>query len=168
MEIKRYSRLSLSEKITVLIVITAFILGVLASTISYKLYVKNLDSHHISLCNGALNLVGQTISGDELDRFIQDGTETPAYLAMEQRLKVILDSFPEITYLYVYQIFEDHCQVVFDIDTEDLPGETLGTSIDLDASFLPYMPQLLNGESIAPITSNDQYGWLLSRVPSHV
>ena len=161
-ERRPYKKHPLRDKFTYLIVGTAVILSVLAVAISYQLYIDKMDTHTVTICNGALNLVEMGITGDEVSAFLKEDVESPAYREKETQLKHVLDGFDEITYLYVYQITEDYCKVVFDIDTEDLPGEMLGTTIPLDDSFRPYLADLLAGREIEPVISDDQYGWLVS------
>ena len=38
---------------------------------------------------------------------------------MKKRIAAILESTPDIEYVYVYKILPDGCHVVFDIDTEE-------------------------------------------------
>jgi hypothetical protein len=40
-----------------------------------------------------------------------------------------------LTYAYVYQIQEDGCQVLFDIDTKDTPGAKPGEVEPFDEGF---------------------------------
>jgi hypothetical protein len=73
-----------------------------------------------------------------------------------------MESSPYIEYCYVYRIREDGCHVVFDPDTPDVPGEDPGTVIPFDNAFEDYLPALLRGEEINPVTSDETYGWLLT------
>jgi len=57
----------------------------------------------------------------------------------------------------------DGCHVVFDLDAADgEAGSDPGAVVAFDPSFEPYLPNLLKGEPIDPIISDDQYGWLLT------
>lgn len=73
------------------------------------------------------------------------------------------DRFPEVLYTYVYKIEPDGCHVVFDLDASDgEPGYDPGEVLPFDKSFEPYVPDLLAGNPIDPIISNDTFGWLLT------
>ena len=79
------------------------------------------------------------------------------YLKTEESLKKIADSFAALEYLYVYRIEEDGCHVVFDVDESAyVPVQKF------DESFKPLIPNLLAGENIEPMVTDDTYGWLLS------
>ena len=43
-----------------------------------------------------------------------------------------------------------------------MTGDSVGSIIEFDDGFLPYLPALLNGENIEPIITDDGYGWLLT------
>ena len=163
MEHKPYRRWSLRNKITLLIVATSVILGTLAITIATVLYIHRSDERYTELCAGAAKLAAAYVPGDRVNAFLDAGEETPEYLGVEQRLATLRNSFPPLTYVYVYQIREDGCHVVFDLDTPDTPGGSLGDVVPFDESFSgEYYDQLMAGESIPPVTSNESYGWLLS------
>ena len=97
-----------------------------------------------------------------MEEFISIGRTSWEYDQAEKRLYVLRDSFPEIEYIYAYQILPDGCHVVFDLDTDELEGAPIGTVVEFDESFDKYLPALLAGEDIDPIVTDDTYGWLLT------
>lgn len=159
---KTAKRLSLRNKITLIIVVTATILGSLAIYIGLSIYIDETRERYISLCDGIATAMTQIVPGNKIDSFLEDGVETDAYKAVEAELVCLQKSFPEVQYLYVYDVLPEHCTVVFDLDTPDLTGGFLGDAVDHDPSFAKYREQLLRGEAIEPVVSNDQYGWLLT------
>ncbi len=66
------------------------------------------------------------------------------------------------SFLYVYQIHEDGCHVVFDLDTDDFPATKPGEVVPFDTAFEKYVPDLLAGREIPPVISKDFYGHLLT------
>ena len=72
------------------------------------------------------------------------------------------ESTQDIEYVYVYKILPDGCHVVFDLDTDDVAGEELGTVVAFDESFSDIVPELLAGKAIDPVITDDTYGWLLT------
>ena len=60
------------------------------------------------------------------------------------------DAYPDIVYLYVYQIREDGCHVVFDLDTDNVPASQPGEVEDFDQSFSHCIPDLLAGKTVDP------------------
>ncbi|MBO4452450.1 MAG: HD domain-containing protein [Clostridia bacterium] len=79
------------------------------------------------------------------------------YIAAEDALNNIKDSFGNLQYLYVYRVREEVCQVVFDVDPE-----AYAPFVENDASFASMLPALLAGENIDVIITNDTYGWLMT------
>ena len=65
-------------------------------------------------------------------------------------------------YVYCYQILEDGCHVVFDLDTEDTPGGEPGDIVEFDEAFMPYIDDLFAGKRIEPIESDETFGWLIT------
>ena len=84
------------------------------------------------------------------------------YRETENLLSEIRSSSVDIEYVYVYKIMRDGCHVVFDVDSDDDPGREAGFVEPIEDGFIDYLPALLNGEHIDPITTNDSYGWLLT------
>ncbi len=157
-----YKKYSLSTKITALIVCTACVLGLLAIAINYRIYCNELEDLSERQCNSMISFVERKLQPNELNSFLQNGIQTDRYLSLKSELETLLSSFSDITYLYVYKIDEEGCHVIFDCDTPELQGESLGTVIDYDPAFEQYMDDLLQGKDIPPVISNDLYGWLLT------
>ena len=109
--------------------------------------------------NGAAMLAARAIDGDRINDWLADGKDDE-YNATFDTLNDILENTPYLKYLYIYQIREDGCHVVFDTDPEEA-GE-LGELQEFDETFLPYVPSLLEGKGIDMIESNDSFGWLLT------
>lgn len=157
-----FGKNSLRSKTVALIAISALILGVLATTISSVLYSNTMTEHYITTATSVANMEVNALDPDDIRRYLTTLETDEAYFETEAALNNLRDSVPEIEYIYVYQVRETDCVVVFDADTPDLPGEELGTLIPFESAFLPYMDDLLAGREIPPIISNDMYGWLLT------
>ena len=97
-----------------------------------------------------------------IDTYFKEGDDSAVYAETEEHLYDIYNSSSDIQYIYVYQIREDGCHVVFDLDTPDMDGGNLGDFVDFDEAFMPYVPNLLRGESIEPIISDETFGWLIT------
>lgn len=121
-------------------------------------------------------LAADQIDGDKVTLWFKRGLDEDYYKTGED-LNSILNHTPFVQYLYVYQIREDGCHVVFDFDTTDeelaqydeLPdvaAESFGEVIQFDESFSEYIPTLLAGGEMDIIESNDTYGWLLTKYES--
>ena len=141
------------------ILVTIF--GVTAG-IAYRLYQTATMDDHIQMGTGAAKLVASVVPGDRVETFLEQGKRAEGYSEIERHLKEIKGTSADILYVYVYSIREDGCHVVFDLDTEDTPGSSPGDIIEFDDAFLPYLKDLLAGRPIAPIESNETFGWLMT------
>ena len=156
------SEQSLRTKLMLMVsVILVIIFGVTAG-IAYKLYTTATMEDHIQMGTGAAKLAASVIPGDRVNTFLEQGESAEGYTEIEHHLKEIKETSKDILYVYVYSIREDGCHVVFDLDTEDTPGGKPGDIIGFEEAFLPYLNELLAGRPIAPIESNDTFGWLMT------
>ena len=69
---------------------------------------------------GAAKLAANAINADRINDWLENGKDEE-YENTFETLSDIRDNTPYLKYLYVYQIREDGCHVVFDTDTEE-PG----------------------------------------------
>lgn len=160
---RKLIKLSLLRKVVIIVVVAEILLGALASVTGFLLYKQASITKFTNLADGLTEAASVVIDTDRIDEFIDKGHEAPGYNEIEKRLYKIREGFPQAQYLYVYKILEDGCHVVFDLDAID--GEKAkepGYIEAFDDSFKPYLPQLLKGDTIEPIISDDQYGWLLT------
>ena len=109
---------------------------------------------------GAARLAAQEINAARVDEWLENGKDDE-YAQTFESLKDVLENTPYLKYLYVYQIKEDGCHVVFDTDPAE-PGN-LGDVQEFDESFMPLLPDLLAGKPIDIMESNDSFGWLLTK-----
>ena len=153
---------SLRTKILAIITVTVMLVTVGFSFVFTLLYHNLMLEEHMILATGVTNLAVSAIDPERVDEYIELGEAAPGYLETERQLYAIRDSSVDIEYVYVYKILPDGCHVVFDLDTEDLPGAEPGELVPFDESFAEYIPDLLAGKPIEPLVTNDTYGWLLT------
>ncbi len=153
---------SMRMKILIVLVLSLTTVGVVCTLISVRVYKKMTIREHTLMARGTAELAAGVIDGNKVNDFIADKGETEEYMETKRRLENVFRSSPEIAYLYVYKMEQDGFRVVFDFDTEDVPAEPVGSLIPYDETFEPYIPQLLKGEPVEPITTNDEYGYLLT------
>ena len=141
--------------------------GFLAMAIAFVVisYIEFKDYTIEDCVNYAYGL--NTLIADELDvehinDYIEQGRAFPGYDDIEAKLYKLRAAYPDIEYLYVYQIREDGCHTVFDLDTEAIPGAEPGEIEPFDRAFEKHIPDLLAGKEIPPVISNDAYGYLLT------
>lgn len=154
---------SLLSKVVIIVIAAEILLGALASITGFILYRQVSIGKFTDIANGLSEAASVVIDADRVDEFIEQGHNAEGYDAIEKLLYRIRDGFPQAQYLYVYKILEDGCHVVFDLVSRDgEAGSSPGDLVAFDPSFKPYLSNLLKGEPIEPIISDDQYGWLLT------
>ena len=161
-EKKRARGVSLRSKIIVLVASGMIVIAVGVTTISFIHFRRAAIDQQVGLARSVADVAAQNIDGDRVDEFLEKGEAAEGYLETEHRLQDLMKSSNNIEYVYAYKILEDGCHVVFDPDSDDLPGEDPGTVIGFDPSFKDYLPALLAGKEIPAVESNDTYGWLMT------
>ncbi|MBR1854958.1 MAG: HD domain-containing protein [Lachnospiraceae bacterium] len=154
--------MSLRTKIIFIIGVIMVFIAFVTTAISYVLYKAAAIEQYTFTGKNVACLVASNIDADRVDDYLAVGESAVGYLETEERLYRIKESSPYIEYIYVYQIRPDGCHVIFDLDTEELDGASLGELIAFDESFTELLPSLLAGENINPIITDDTYGWLLT------
>ena len=156
-------KIKLRTKIVVIIGAIMIMVALATSAISFILYHKFAVDQYTYTAKNVASLVASTIDADRVNDYLKEGGDkSQDYIDTKLRLERIIGSSPYIEYIYVYQILPDGCHVVFDIDTETLKGAECGEIVPFEDAFDDLIPQLLSGQQIEPIESNDTYGWLLS------
>ncbi|MCR5119953.1 MAG: HD domain-containing protein [Lachnospiraceae bacterium] len=154
--------LSLRVKTLLVLFLSLMIVAVVGTLISGRIYHKAILNEHKELAKGTAKLAARSINGDRVDLYLNTGGITRDYYETKALLADILYTTDEIAYLYVYKMEEEGFRVIFDIDTEDTPAGELGDLLPYDEYFMPYKPQLLAGEDVEPIITDDEYGYLLT------
>ncbi|MCR5672182.1 MAG: HD domain-containing protein [Lachnospiraceae bacterium] len=153
---------SLRIKTLVVLVLSMTTVALICTFISVRVFRKMTINEHTQLAQGTADLAASVINGDMVDGYLRSGGITDEYSNTKRRLEKILFSSEEISYLYVYKVEENGYRVVFDIDTEGSPAEKIGTVNEYEEGFIPLLPRLKAGKSVKPITTNDEYGNLLT------
>lgn len=140
---------------------------------SIVIFNRTTRNYREQIITDVSKLAAEQIDGDLVNGWLNAGADEN-YMETGRLLDSILENTPYLQYLYVYQIREDGCHVVFDFETTadnlqayderpDISAESLGDFVDFDESFKEFLPTLLAGGKIDTIESNDTYGWLLTR-----
>ena len=158
----RCRSISLGTKIIAVLMLAFVTIAAVVSGISLVLFQDFSKEQHSELSAGVAKMAANTIQGDMVEEYLEKGEAAEGYLETKEMLTRILASYSDVAYLYVYQIREDGCHVVFDLDTDEMEGDAPGTIVNLDPTLASYLDVLLRGEDIDTIISNDEYGWLLT------
>ncbi len=154
--------LSLRTKLMLMISIASLVIATAASVISFVIYHNTTIADHTKLVETAATMASNIIDGDKVEEFLEKGEAADGYLDTEKILVELKESAPDISYVYAYRVEEDGYHVVFDIDTENLQGGEPGSIRPIEDDFLPYLPELLAGEDIDPVSCDDSFGYLLT------
>ena len=155
-------RHSLRTKVMLLIAGLMVVFSVVVTGISISLFHDSVIAEKANLAYSAAHVAAGAFDADRVQDYIEHGEQAEGYLESEALLSRIVESSDDIYYVYVYQILEDGCHVVFDPDTEAGEGSEPGDIIPFDEAFMSVVPTLLEGGTIDPIISDETYGWLLS------
>ena len=162
LEKSKVRRLSLRTKIVLLIAGLMLFVAIAVTGITITLYNNSIIDENITLAYSAARIAAESFDADRVPEYIEQGETAEGYAESEATLSRIVESADKIDYVYVYQIREDGCHVVFDPDTAAGAGDDPGDVVEFDEAFLEALPTLLAGGEIEPIISNEKYGWLLS------
>ena len=153
---------SMRIKMLIVLMIALSTVAAVGTYISVRVYYKSMINQHTALAQGTAKLAAREIDGDKIEGYLASDGNSEEYRRSHRLLEDILYSSPEIAYLYVYQMKPDGFHVVFDIDTEDIPADKIGEVLPYDDGFEPYLSELLSGEPVEPIITDDEYGHLLT------
>nr|MCR4640619.1 hypothetical protein [Lachnospiraceae bacterium] len=154
--------LSLRMKTLLVLIFSLLTVAMVGTVISVQVYHKTILNEHTILAKGTASLTAGILDGDRIDGWLESSGRGEGYAETEKLLEEILASSPEISYIYVYRMEKEGFLVVFDVDTEDLPGAEIGSIIPYDEGFTPYIPRLRSGLEVEPIITDDEYGHLLT------
>ena len=155
-------RISLSGKIIIAVSLIFGIASAVVSIVSMNQFRDTLVASEAEYATDTARFAATLVDGNMIDKYIERKENAEGYYRINRYFSLIWNSSDRIQYLYVYQIKEDGCHVVFDVDTPDTPGSETGTIIPFDDGFGDQLDDLLAGKEIEPIITNDTYGWLLS------
>lgn len=154
--------ISLSGKIIISVTLIFGLAALGVTIVSFNQFRDTMIRSEAEYATDTARFAATMIDGDKVDEYLERKDNAEGYFRIKRYYSLILNSSDRIQYLYVYQIREDGCHVVFDIDTDDVPGAETGEVIPFDEGFNGYIEDLIAGREIEPIITNDTYGWLLS------
>ena len=150
-------------KYLVPLIIGMLIMSVAFVLISYYTFRDVEIRDYENYARGLTSLIAEEIIDvDSIDGYLEQGRAYPGYNEMEQKLYHLRDAYPDVIYLYVYQIQADGCHVVFDLDTDTFKSTEPGGIEEFSPDYLPYLKDLLAGKNVPSIESHEQYGHVLT------
>ena len=158
----RTRKMSLQRKILINLVILFTALTAAYVLISYLEFKEYTVQDCVDYAKGLCSLIEDELDAEHIDAYIEQGFNYPGYAEIRTRLEKLRAAYPDIVFLYVYQIREDGCHVVFDLDTDDLTASAPGEIVEFDESYKKYIPDMLAGKDVPAVISRDQFGYLLT------
>lgn len=162
------SGISVKDRLTGLLILASVLMALVMAASGLAFYSMNLKKEYRENAIKATELAKKVINADRIQDYLLSKKpisdyEDPEYRRTYELLCAIRESIIGIEYLYVYQIREDGCHIVFDTDPEIY---NIGTHINdiepFDESFLPYLPTLLAGERMEPLENDDRFGYFIT------
>ena len=150
-------------KILIPVVLVLLAMTAMFVLISYQTFRKYEIEDLENYARGLTSLIAEEIINvDDIDGYLEQGRAYPGYDEVERKLYQLREAYPDIVYLYVYQIREDGCHVVFDLSTENFAGSEPGSVEKFFPAYEQYIPDLLAGKEVPTIESQEKYGHVLT------
>ena len=153
---------SLRGKIITIISVIMVCVAIVTTMISYILYESFAMRQYTYGCASAAKLTANLINPARIDEYVAKGREDAEYMLIENEMDSIRLSNPDIEYIYVYRFLPDGVQVVFDLDTAEVPANKPGEMLALEEYLIPYKDDLLAGREIEPLIDDTSLGRLLT------
>ncbi|MCR5418191.1 MAG: HD domain-containing protein [Lachnospiraceae bacterium] len=154
--------LSLQTKFLLVLGFSLLIVSMAAIGIGSAVYNKTVVKDHTRIAQGTARIAASVLDGDRIEEFLEKGHGAEGYDEVQHLLEEIRGSSTDIEFLYVYQIREDGCHVVFDVETQEVPAFEIGSVVPFDDELGDNVTALLRGEKIDPVITYDSYGHLLT------
>ncbi|MBO4474819.1 MAG: HD domain-containing protein [Clostridiales bacterium] len=159
----RVRQISLRTKLILLLSAATTIIAIVSIAIGYYLFCETTINDHAEFAQGIMKYQTDCLDPEMIDTYLALGRGAPGYTYIESQLRSTFASSDNIRFMYVYQIKEDGCHVVFDMDTEDVKADEVGTVIPYPEDIAKNIDAFLAGEQVEPQVSNDpRFGWVLN------
>ena len=160
-------------RLTVILILLAVITVGCVDLLSVKYFERATKYVRSETITKTTKLTAELIDADKINYWLENGADED-YKATRNTLQHVINNTPSLQYLYVYQITEEGCHVIFDLETEDesleqydenpdISTSVLGSVENLDEDFQKYMPKLLAGEELDVLETHGRYGWLMTK-----
>ena len=159
---KNYLASSLRTKMLAILMISSLFVSFSLSFISYLLFRDAATSDRIKTVDSMVAVILNELNPEHITEYMELGRSYEEYREIEEKLYAIKNSNTYIQYIYIYQIREDGCHVVFDLETAAVAADKPGQIVPFDHAVEEHKHDLLAGRPIRPIFSDDEYGKLLT------
>ena len=115
--IQKVRRVSLRNKNLFMIASFVLLIAITVSAVSLSLFRKAVIEDKSKMALGIANTASSAFDHERVEEYLMLGEAAPGYEESMVRLSEIMGSSDDISFVYVYQIREDGCHVVFDPGT---------------------------------------------------
>ena len=168
LELKKKSktrRMRLGTRILILLTVTGVLLITVQSIITMKLYEDTLNGEYASSAQKAADFAAETVDADRIEDYLSSGQtvdtcDSVRYQETMEVLDRLCNTINGMEYIYVYRMEGDGQRLIFDTDPEGRKTDIIGELFEFDEAMEPYKADLLAGEEIPVVESEDEYGHL--------
>lgn len=155
-------KLSLRTKVMLLVGTATTLVAISAMVIGILQYHNSTINEYTLTGQAITKTIAQELDTDRIDEFIDEGKTDNDYNDFMRMMESIRSSSPEVRFIYIYRIHKDGCEVVFDLDTQDVEGDLAGDVIKHDDYISSNLSKFFKGKKVDPVITDDSYGWLLT------
>ena len=156
------SKKSINNRIVRIVSVVIVAITIMFIMISHVLFTNMTRQEYADQSVSYASLVADEVDGNMVNQYLEFGSSVVGYMRTQKSLERIYNSSEYIAYIYVYQVQEDGCHVIFDLDTEDVPADKLGDVVELDAPIQPMQDELIAGTDTFTYEDNSKYGHLMT------
>lgn len=157
-----HKRTSLTVKMSVAIGLSIAIAMLGAITTSILQYHKLTIQAYQDKGERVTALLAEMLGPREVEALLADGRDAEPYLGMTRELETVIQTSPEVRFIYAYRVRENDCLVVYDLDVPGQEADDPGTAVEYDGTIEKYSELFLAGEPVPADATIDEYGWLYS------
>ena len=157
-----HKRTSLTVKMSVAIALSIAIAMLGTITTSILQYHKLTIRAYQDKGERVTALLAEMLGPREVEALLADGRDAEPYLGMTRELENVIQTSPEVRFIYAYRVRENDCLVVYDLDVPGQEADDPGTAVEYDGTIEKYSELFLAGEPVPADTTIDEYGWLYS------
>ncbi len=154
----------LQRRMFVILMTVAVAMTIVMAITFIQVYRTREREAAIKDARSAATLATSVLDVGTIPLFDRNGRDQKGYDETYEDLMNILNSFDNVKYLYVFTVTNEGTRYIFDMETEDdggLAAYEPGTVVPFEEGVKPYVPELLKGNEIDPIESNDIWGRLM-------
>ena len=129
-----------------------------------QVYRQRERDQAIADARNAAKLAASVLDVGTIPLFDRNGRNQKGYDETYEDLFNIISCVDSIKYLYVFTVTPEGTRYIFDMETyndQGLPAYEPGTLVPFEAGVEPYVSELLKGNEIEPVYSNDVWGKLV-------